>query len=153
MNVAQAERRVEEIRELVRETERLHAQGLTSTVQLQNDRFLLQQAVLELRLAHAGNDGRFIACQIAVAGAENNLRLAIERLRLSEEQLVRGFIPPDRVQRDRREVEMLELELDAARKRLEAVESLGVEPRSDPDSGPPVRNEDEPTQAEEEDGG
>ncbi|MEM7456929.1 MAG: hypothetical protein AAF456_21475 [Planctomycetota bacterium] len=129
LNVNQAERRVVEMRELVRETERLHARGFTTTVQLQNDRFLLEQAVLELRLAHAGNNNRFIACQLAVAGAENNLRLAVERLRLSEEQAVRGFIPPEHVQRDRYDVQLLEMELEVARKRLESIEILNsIEP-------------------------
>jgi outer membrane protein TolC len=122
LSVYDAQRNLAVARSRLKETERLYLQGLLSEIQFQNDRFAVEQAWAELKLAQAESNGQAIAATIDLRAAEHELKLSEENLRFSERMAGMADGSSREVDSARAAVERARLQLDAAQKRLRAVQ-------------------------------
>ena len=124
LSVTQAERRLAEMEHILKNSENLFARGYINAMQVQQDRFNVQQAKQELRLAKAERRQNTLVGELDVLGAEQNLIEAKQRLEFTRDLARREFASSWEVERAKLNVDTAERVLKNAQEKLKASEQL-----------------------------
>lgn len=127
LSVMQAERRLTEAEENLRNSKLLYAKGFANEFQLQRSQFDVEEAVQQLSLAKSENRQKEIASNLEFIQLERNLKDAQAQLNYKKSLYERGYSSQAEIDRLQRRVDEMEravanakMKLDAA-KRLEAL--------------------------------
>lgn len=124
LTVFDAERKLAEAEQRLENSQSLFIKGFITDQQLQQDRYRVERAKQELKLAKSERGGRKISMEIEVMEAKRNLEVASQRLEFTERLAKRGFSSLTDVQNQRERVTLMQKELELANQRLKAVEEL-----------------------------
>ncbi len=124
LSIAAAEQRLLETQRTLAASEKLFAKGFINDAQLQQDRFDVQQAVQELKLAKAERREYELAGEMDVLNAKQWLTEAKQQLEHTRELARREFATQWQVQQSENEVKTAELNLKHAELRLKATEQI-----------------------------
>jgi hypothetical protein len=122
LSVYDAQRHLSDAEFRLKESEKLFFRGLLDEYQLQWDRFEVERARLEVRLAESDGDARLIAAHIDLRQAENELVVAQRRLEFAERNAnyPRGSL--SEIDLRNAEVERAKIRLLEAQGRLKAIQ-------------------------------
>ncbi len=118
LSVMDAERRLDQAKTAVRESQKLHNRGILNTSRLDQDRFELERAQRELELAKSSTGGRRISLEIRIMEATQQVAMAQESLSFSNRLLTKGYISKNEVNSLERGLERAEKALQFAKDRL-----------------------------------
>ena len=124
LSVAQAERRLADAQQVSSHSEKLFAKGFITEAQLQQDRFDLEQAQQELKLANTERRQQKIAAEMDILNAKQNLTEAKQRLEYTQQLTGKGFASQRQLQRAQTDVDLAERVLKNAQLKLEATEQI-----------------------------
>jgi multidrug resistance efflux pump len=124
LSVAEAERRLAETQHTLEASEKLFARGFINDVQLQQDRFDVEQAIQELKLAKTERRGHDLAAEMDALNARQRLTEAIQQLDHTRELARREFASQWQVQQAQAEVELAERALKNAELKLDAAQQV-----------------------------
>ena len=123
-SIAQAEQRLAETRHTLDASEKLFAKGLINESQLQLDRFNVQQAVQELKLAKTEQRGQSLASEMDVLNAKQWLTEAKQQLEYTRKLERKKYATQRQIQQAENEVNLAELALKNAEIKLKATEQI-----------------------------
>lgn len=125
---SEARKQLKEARAALAQSERLHAQGLISAVQLQLDRMSLDRAQTLLRMCVNHEDHRKIGATLEVLDAKRNFERLSLQLSRTEELFEKGFAAKGQIADDRTAVIVAGQKLKLAESKLKNLkESLEAE--------------------------
>ena len=124
LDVAQAERHLEDAHARFKDSRELFNRGLLNSARYNNDKFLYEQAVQELKLAKASTNQRQLANKLDQLHASQRVSEAKHNLKFTRNLFHKGYASRDQVDRARQDVELSERELELVISKLKAAESL-----------------------------
>ena len=124
LTVTRAERQLTEAKLRFQDSKALFNRGLLSQAKYNNDRFIYEQAVQEVKLARAENDQRAISNKLEVHSATQRLKEAEQNLKFAKNLQFKGYASRDQVDRARRDVIIEKEALSLAEAKLKAAEEL-----------------------------
>jgi multidrug resistance efflux pump len=121
LSVYEAERQLEKAKQRLDYSQRLLIKGFITDSQLNQDRFEVDRAVSELRLAKSSVDVRQKSARIDLMQAKQNLIRAQEQLKFSENLANRGYSSKTEIEGNKYRVTLAEKRLALAQTRLNAL--------------------------------
>ncbi len=131
MTVAEAERRLVETQHTVEASEKLFAKGFITESQLQQDRFDVQQAIQELKLATAEHREYELAGEMDLLNAKQWLTEAKQQLDYTRKLARKEFASQWQIQQAENEVKLAELNLKNAELKLKATQQIETIKKND----------------------
>lgn len=120
----EAVERYKQAKSILENSQRLQIRGLITAAEVDQDRYDLEKARLELLLARSNTQMDQISVQIDLTEARSQLRLAQQQLQYSESLLAKGMISEQEWMKMKREVADRERAVQFQTQRLESVEKL-----------------------------
>ena len=123
-SIAQAEQRLAETQHTLDASEKLFAKGFINESQLQQDRFNVQQAVQELKLAKTEQRGQKLTGEMDLLNAKQWLTEAKQQLKYTRELARKEFASQFQIQQAENEVNLAERAVKNAELKLKATERI-----------------------------
>ncbi len=119
---AEAERELNRAKLALQYSQRLHAKGLLTGIQLKIDGINLQRAKMLLRLCVDEQNHRLIGAKLDVFDAQKNLEIKRMQYDYSAKVYERGLIAKSEIESDQEAVELAEKRLQVADEKLKSLE-------------------------------
>lgn len=124
---ADARKQLDEARESLANSEKMHARGLVSAAQLELDRMSVDRAETLLKMCVQHEDHRMIGATLDLLDAKRDLEQKRLQLNFSRELLERGLIAREKIPRDQSAVLLAEKKLKLAEQRLRELKKVVAE--------------------------
>lgn len=128
---ADARKQLDEARAALAQSERLHAQGLMSAVQLQLDRMSLNRAETLLRMCIRHEDHRKIGATLDLLDAKREYEHKLLTLQQTEFMFRKGLMAKEQISIDKANVLLAGQKLKLAETKLKKVKEMIAEQKSD----------------------
>ena len=120
----QAQRQLDEAQAHLKNSQALFARGMITELQLQQDRYRMQEAQKALEFANADSRQHELVGELEVLEAEQRLRQVQQQLLYTETLASRGFSSQTRVDSIKKLVDIATQELENSKIKLDAAKEL-----------------------------
>ena len=129
LSTMQAQRQLEEAKSQLKNSQALQARGMITELQLQQDKFRLEEAQKSLELSSTEFRQNELVGELEVLEAEQRLRQAKQQLQYSEKLASRGFATQTQVEGDRRQVDIAHTDIDQRQNKTGGCQAAGSHQR------------------------